>query len=634
MKYLKQIAQTIGEGKKDKEIHKTCKDRKAEIETEISNLSEQDVDEIICLLFPSRIPTTSSFYDTLQNYQNYTGYGTTFYNFVGRIWVQVFNKLTQVKQKNLLNSVFEDKGRSVWRVIFYLPEFCRQVEIDPQFAAGWFYRFGDKVKNDMASGGFFSGLTQYALNFPDSGMKVFEEYLSKDLDELKIHLAAILIGTIRSRASQKHFDKKTVQKWDQKLQKSSKTEFRIIYNKSLATSFDLGTLSVSQLNPKLNKMLQGDPKEIDEAYNTVYKGLLSKSSNDKFVRFAMDWFSRNASSELPPLAKFYIVSAMWSICMTESEKRIVKESEANEVLTAIQPIPTDNRGTWDKIEQILVNRLHQGPNEFQDLLSKLTEVNFEGILEQFQRGTFEYLKSELDAAEVGELMSSWLISKDRRRRQIGRLIFQDTEMSSISEKVLLKAEERELELALLEFIRKPPLAEKTSAYLLALEPAFRTARASLKEKFKREMALQAINYPAACLESWKKIKKPPDLLREAIKNGEEYFEKLKATKDSPAIAFAFPGCKEAAEKEVREFSSGVSQAARDKSVFAKLVKNVQVIYGSTWSVMIGGRLGEASGFHEFSGSMEFPRLEGIDPEGMAMRRIEAGSSIMEVERAK
>lgn len=380
MKYLKQIAQAIGEGKRDKEIHKTSKDQKAEIETEISNLSEQDVDEIICLLFPIRIPTSSSFYDTLQNYQNYTGYGKIFYKLVGRIWVQVFNKLTQVKKKNLLKSVFEGKGRGVWRVIFYLPEFCKQVEIDPKFAAEWFYRFGDKVKNDMASGDFFSGLTQYAFNFPDSGVKVFEKYTREDLDELKIHLAAILIGTIRSRASQKHFDKKTVQKWDQKLQKSSKTEFRVIYHKSLATSFDLGTLSISQLNQKLNKMLNGDPKEIDEAYNTVYKCLFSKSSNDKFVRFAMDWFSKNSSSKLSHFAKHSIVSAMCSILMTESERKIVKESKANEILTAIQPIPYDNQGTWDKIEQILVNRLHQGPNKFKVLLSKLTDVNFEGIL--------------------------------------------------------------------------------------------------------------------------------------------------------------------------------------------------------------------------------------------------------------
>jgi hypothetical protein len=46
----------------------------------------------------------------------------------------------------------------------------------------------------------------------------------------------------------------------------------------------------------------------------------------------------------------------------------------------------------------------------------------------------------------------------------------------------------------------------------------------------------------------------------------------------------------------------------------------------------GGKLGETSALKHFSNSIEIPRLEIIDPEGMALRRLYASAKILELSK--
>lgn len=232
--------------------------------------------------------------------------------------------------------------------------------------------------------------------------------------------------------------------------------------------------------------------------------------------------------------------------------------------------------------------------------------------------------------QVRELLTRWALSTDTNRREIARAVLRSAESVNVAQSEICEANDAQLEIALLEFIHKPLLGEKTGEFLLGLAPGFENAGGELREKLKREMTLQAINHPACCLDKWKKIAEPSVLLREVIRDAEAYFERLRAVADSAAVAFSFPGFKEAAEKEREEFLAEVDRGAREKSIFARLAKNVQIIYGSKWAVMMQGKLGAPTGFHELSREMEFPRLEVIDAEGMVIRRIEARNRVREL----
>jgi len=631
MKYLLEIADAVATKKKDKKINEIKQDHKAEIEEEVTKATDKDIDEILTHLFPSEIFISTDFYNTLKDFQHLVGYGPASYTLGGRIWARAFNELATDKQRVLLDSLMDEKGRGIWRAIFYLPEFCSRSDIETQFAAGWIYRFGDKVKNDMANADFFNGVKNYAFHFPASGMKVFEIYISEQLDELKISLAALLLGTVRSKEAKGDYKKDIISHWDKQLLTSSEVNMRLVYHRSLPISFDMGSLSVQELDDKLANMLKGEPEEVSEAFSIIWRCLRGEKVDNNFVKFAMKWFSKNASSKLPDAAKYHLVNAMWFFNTPGRQKIDIKASEADGLLVAIQPIPENNYGTWNYFEMYLVDRLKQDTVAFESILEKLVASNPKGMVAKFQNDAFDHLKTEICKSKNQDFITNWSLSTDTNKRKTARAILQKSESVVFSQDVISEANEKQLEVALLELIRKPLIeANKMSEYLLALEPSFRNLRPELKQMFKNEMTLQAINYPGACLENWEKIENPSDLLKEVIADAKKYFERLNEIKDSPAISFTFSGSKEAVEREANEFSNKISREAREKSIFAKLAKNVNIIYGSRWAVMtVDGKLGQATNFHKFGHSMEFPRVEIIDPEGMAIRRLQTTRDIKE-----
>jgi hypothetical protein len=264
MKYLLHVATAIAEGKRDEKIQKMIRDLQSEIEEEIITLSSNDINEILNIVFPEEILTDSNFYNLLGDVQYYTGYKPFSQRFIASLWVAAYNRLSPDEKLVLLKSLLDERQRGFWKAINSLLEFCSQVEIEPQFAAVWFFELVDRVKGDLAGGTVFGAVRKYAFHFPEFGLVVFEKYISEDIDELRLNLAANLLGALRSSASKGNIEKEPVKKWDDQLLNDPKTAFRLCYHKSWVASFDLGTVSIPQLDIELTKMLNGVPEEIDD----------------------------------------------------------------------------------------------------------------------------------------------------------------------------------------------------------------------------------------------------------------------------------------------------------------------------------------------------------------------------------
>jgi len=142
--------------------------------------------------------------------------------------------------------------------------------------------------------------------------------------------------------------------------------------------------------------------------------------------------------------------------------------------------------------------------------------------------------------------------------------------------------------------------------------------------------MQAASYPQACLSVWKKREPLSTLMEEVIQKANQYFDGLSQLVQCPARTFHFPGYAIARDKACRVFSTKVSKQAKEMSVFAKFARHFEIIYGNQWATSVEGKLGDPSPFSEFSHTMEFPRLEVIDPEGMAIRRFQASARIEEL----
>ena len=379
-------------------------------------------------------------------------------------------------------------------------------------------------------------------------------------------------------------------------------------------------------------MLRGLPAEVDEAFSTVYRCVVGKLEDTGFIDFAINWFINNTSTKIPPASKHYVISALVSLShQGRKPKAAVDISTMNNLIIAVQPIPIENEGTWSELEYYLVDRLNDGQESLLTILERLADTNMQGLSAQIAGGKFQYLISEMNKTSVEQIITSLLVSKNRAKRRLSIDFIYKLDKVFLSEQVIANIDEIQLKMILLEFIRAPLWEEKAAELYLMLEPYFNQASQELQKLFNEEMSLQAINYPISCLERWKKVETPSELLQQVISKAENYFKRLMDINDSPARGFFFPKYKEFDEKARRSLSNQISEGMRKHSVLISLVKHVQMVYGSTWCTLLNGQLDKETRLAEFQETMEFPRVESIDPEGMRMRRIRASLELQRLE---
>lgn len=627
MVYILEIAAAIANGQN---ITKTWGE--TAISQEIAGLSDEDIRQIINTLFPSGVPVSVTFYESLASLQHYIGFGAHSQSLLARAWRVAYNQLSRDDRIQLLQLLPGGDNRVFWTSIRCLPEFLPEVKVEPEFLSSWLVAMADRVGQDLAGGPFYLAVQKHACQFSRTAFAVFEKYVADGLTEPRLTLGAIILGSVRSVLGTGKISSRRVRKWERTLMNSPPIKLRVCQHRSWAVSYNLGAVSTENLQLKLSDMLHGLHEEVDEAFSTVYRCLLGNSENSSFVQFATNWLVENASATIPGFAKYYVVDAVCHLSHRAKESPgDFNVSIMNNLIAVIQPIPEENQGTWSELEYYLVDRLHEGQESFGAIMEKLADVNAEGLSAQFSDGKFRYLVSEMSKSNVEDALTKLLISRDRRKRRLAMDILRKIDKVQLSQQILDSANEAQLKTILLEFTATFLVEKGIAEFLLALEPSFSRVSQHLRDRFIREVTFQAINHPYSCLKTLKDIQNPSRLIQDAISAAGRYFDRLSKIANSPAVSFYFPRFKEMDEMAKRTLAEQVSKSMREQSVLISLIHHVQIVYGSTWSNLIGGKLSDDSRFAEFHEDMEFPRLESIDPEGMKIRRMQAALELQQLE---
>lgn len=624
------ISQEIDENK----IKDHLSSQKDQIKKEIQYLkkNKERASELLDVLFPQNITVSDEFYEILSKIPPCLEFERSSNQLVGILWSKAYQHIPSHSRESFLDLWIDKKRFRFWNYIEALPTFLSNTEISAVFAPSWFLRIGNAVSGDLAGGGFFRGIENYAFNFPSVSLAIFEQYIKEELDDMKLHIAAILLGVLRAKSTKDEFFRRTIDEWDINLQKSPKEELRICYYRSWGISFARGGISIEKLRLVLDLALEGIIEEQEEAFDVVRRCSVGQIQ-EGFSHFVVQWLNRYVSSKLSPRSKLSVVNTISHLRDHRGrDKPLIDTTDSNEIIIAIQPIEKEYTGIWREIEYYLVHRLHENTDHFGNLLKQISDVNQNTLVELFMDQELKYLNSEMNKIGVFHLIMDFIFSKNDSVRRLGNVLFSQLKVEVLPSGEMKQISNTELSLALWEFIRKPwPDGKATAHFLLVLEPLFRnTSDNELLNKFEREMVLQAINYPGECLEKWKILEKPSDLLKRVIKKADDYFEKLNKFHNSPANSFQFPDFLEASEKGYRDLSSRISKGVHDQSLFLKFATKVDLIYGDHWCIPEQGEqlgLGEPSSLNEFSHQIEMSRLEMLIPETMALRRLEASQEI-------
>lgn len=199
-------------------------------------------------------------------------------------------------------------------------------------------------------------------------------------------------------------------------------------------------------------------------------------------------------------------------------------------------------------------------------------------------------------------------------------------MEKLDEAVLkAKGSVKALRVLLFEIARRPFSADLTSRIFLLLLPFYETTDATLREEFVNEMIFQAINFPGACYQAWKDHSSPTPALVEILQQVKTYFDGLDSLRSCSGGYITFPEWSSALKEWERRFSNEVSEGAKKASIFASLVRHIELIYGSEWSIAGTSSVSDPTPMTTFSHGMEVPRIEILDPEGCALRRLRFNS---------
>ncbi len=546
---------------------------------------------------------------------------------MGVLWSQAYRQLTPNRRVTFLDYWLDNDEIQFWNYILALQTFLLNVEVRSDFAAKWFLKIGNKVRDDLAGGNFYRAIESYALTFPTAGLDVFDQYVDEGLDELKLHIAALTLGAIRSISIEDKSFEAPVNKRDENIKSNPKLELRLCYLRSWSFAFSRGGIPNDRMILVLDSAMENSTAEQDEAFAAVHRCLIGNVTEDVVIS-TLRWLSLYVSSGLSSNAKRSVVNIISKLQERQLDgRRTLEMRRAINFILAIQPIDEEDGELWKEVEGFLVDQLQQNPESFNEILIQITEKNPKPFIDRFRNRSFSHLITVMGKHDVSGLILDCLFSKSENVRRLGSVLFQRVKTDELSDEVIKDRSVTEANPVLLEFVRGSFDGESTARFLLLLELLIRNASdRALQDDFEQEMVLQAINFPGACLEKWKEVKNPSDLLNRVIAKAENYFELLQSIKDSPAFSFQFPGLREADENGRRDISKNISESVREQSLFQQLSKRVSLLYGDSWCILGQGDqsgIGESLPLHDFTTVTEIPRLEILSPEMMALRRLEA-----------
>ncbi len=596
------------------------------VEVEAMFADRERAVEALAALFPQGVSANSTFYDQLNDLHLRLGWGELSHRAAGLLLVEATEQLGNDGAEALLRQVSAVRSPDFFQVLESLHVFVEERTLRAEFAAEWFPALVRRIGNDLASGGFWKALEVYCEKHSESAVQILRCLLGAK-DDAEISVAANLLGTLRTLSLSNSAAAELAQ-LDATFLNNSVSSTRSVHHRSWIQTAWRGKMSRSNLAALLGLMSGGTPDEQDLAFWIACRSLLSPAIAPDAFDFGMDWLRANAKPLISANAKHHVVDFAAHLAHKG-------RWEGEDLLLSIQPIPVENKGTWQQLEAFLVHRLQTDVKAFSAYCLKLAEQNASSWLKVMQElRSFEWLISEMQGKDLGELVGWLVFSRDVGCRKLGLFLFDKLSLVSLPTEILNGVGEDRFRLAFYELQRTLALdGEAIARFLIVLIPGVQRTGQEFQREFYDELVLQIKNFGGSCRDEFKKRADEFPSLKRALDAADRYVEALRKVRESHVGAMEVSGYRQADRISRRRFANAVSQGAEQQSAFMKLFKKVHLLYGKQWSSFHDGKLSETFGLQQFSTDMEISRLERIDPEGMALRRCNAAAQIRDLSKS-
>ena len=554
--------------------------------------------------------------------------GTSRNTLLGTIWARVYESSSSVTKKLILEGLVTD--RDFFTPISCVPEFITRAPISSAVLASWLIKVRSRIGDDMGASGFWDGIQRLADRHPQTSLEVLQVWTAQRPSEEVTSMAVSLLGRLRASHSG------ITHMLDSHLLNHADDLLRVVFHRSWVIYDRQTSISANDYQLLVGRMAVGTPAEICEALHFVRCTLPAKHRCDISFRFGMGWLRSNAPAQ-PDGSWTHSVINLAHSC--DERACTLRLPLCRDLIPQLIPIPAGHEGTWNEMETLLVKLLSESREAFDKLLFAIAQRDGKGIQERFgeYRG-FHQLPDMMQYHAPETTVAHALDSHDESVRNFGIRLFIHLRLERLPNSVVEKWSEDWIAILICQIKRESFIDAGGFRFLRALDERVSKSSGNLQNFFVEELIWQMKNLPGACLKQAKtEAENIPEesLLRRAVKEADQYFEKLKLCYRSAINSMDISGYRRAQRLENRKRSRQISESAETGSPLLSMMSKSYTLYGGKhWQTYLGGNLAPPSTMQEFSHAIEFPRMFVLDPDGDASRRRQATHLMTELVAAE
>ncbi len=526
-----------------------------------------------------------------------------------------------------------ESGHELFVFLRSFPSLLEQLRLSPAFTATLFPAILKRLGNDMGGAGLWDGIEKYCRLSSTDAIDVLEIYQHRQLSEFELNVARHIMGVLRT-LNLEIAQAERFAAIESQFRDNPNRDKQRCYMWSWARTSLLAGLTAQQLTDLITRSESGNEDDLVDGIRVISACIGAANISEERVVSAVEWFRRHAGNGLNASAKHALIQASRAV----DGRRVagtLKTVDMWDVVVACLPIDPKHTGTWSELEHSLVDLIGHDVPEFHQRLCLLAERSGSTLLPIIQSlDSLDYLISMMAVRSWDDLVMELIFSGEIARRQFGIFLFQRLGINAFPQGKLGAVSDEDVRFALQVFILYPAYGEVIPRFLLALASRVQTCDPQTQKEFADELLLQCKNYPGVCLDTLKASKSSSTLVQQSIGAAESYFEALRACKDSPLSAMDVPYLKQIGRFKNRATSRDINAETERRSVFAQVITKVDMLYGDIMRSFHDGALTEPTSLKEHSVQVEFPRIDGIDPEGMVLRRLDALTAIYQLRQKR
>ena len=581
--------------------------------------NENNQKKLFRKLFPAGLSSGQQFFQVFNELSRHAGFNEEAHEAMGKLWsVAIFE--SNELQDELLTEFIDEQSFYFFINLEYLYVVIKQQEFTSEFLTDWFCRLYDAVRNDGAQDGFWNAIRECCEVHTVVTLEFAEQMRKRPISYGAI--SSFVIGYIRK--SDKVQENPKFKELELFYFEHEDLEYQRIYFNSWLTTVRYCEFNAFEINNVVCV-----PKERRSCLHVELAAKLIAFTETEFELLAdCEKFLLENSSSYPSTVGEWVIPMVAAKMLQRPEPDFTSACE----LIKLNGLPetTSGRGALVRFLAVVLTRKKILFEELFEFLLQESPVEFKNLLIADSHGVLIQL---LRKSKMSSLVSRLCVSRSPASRELGVFLFAELGIEEFDSKAFGVSASSPM--ILFYEVQLIPFGANVVARLLTAIARNRVTQDSdFDKELRQELLLQCRNYAGEGRREFERIGKDIPVVEQVLKEIEEYFECWNVALTSGVNSMELRGFKKAAAVQKKRFSRQVKKAANKHSTLMQLVKQVQLLYGRTYSQYMNGELSAPSPLSESSVSVESPIVEFVDPEYMALRRLTAKNKLRQLELSR